>query len=118
MTTETNRGRRHPASGTQAPSDAAIPSGTEAPTGAAIPTGTKTESDTAVRRGSTPSLPLTLPGLPFPVDPKRMLWYGGLAALATVGVLEWPVAVVVGVGSYVTERMAREDALRAARQHS
>jgi hypothetical protein len=106
MTSETNRGRTHPASGTEAPS------------GASIPSGTTVESDTAARRNPTPSLPLPLPGLSFGIDPKRLLWYGGLAALATVGVLEWPVAAVVGVGSYVAERMAREDALRAARQQS
>jgi len=102
MTTETNRSPTRPASGT------------EAPTGTEIPPATPIESDTAPRRNATPSLPL--PGLPFSVEPKRLLWYGGLAALATVGVLEWPVAAVVGVGSYLTERMARDDAIRAARQ--
>jgi hypothetical protein len=105
MTAETNRSRTRPASGTEAPSGAASPSKTTA------------ESDTAARRNSVPPLPLPLPGLPFGIEPKRLLWYGGLAALATVGVLEWPVAAVVGVGSFVTERMAREDARRAARQH-
>jgi len=39
-----------------------------------------------------------------------VLWYGGLAALAAIEVIEWPVAAVVGVGSYVAERLAREDA--------
>jgi hypothetical protein len=108
MTAESHRGRTHPASGTEAPS------------GSAIPLGTAAEPDTSARRDATPSLPLPLPlpGLPFSVDPKRLLWYGGLAALATVGVLEWPVAAVVGVGSFVSERLAREDALRAARQRS
>lgn len=60
--------------------------------------------------------PLPMPGLPFGVDPKKVLWWGGLAALAAVGVIEWPVAAVVGAGSYVAERWAREDARRAARQ--
>jgi len=106
MTTETNRSQTRPASGTEAPT-----------TSTGNPTATTTESDTAPRRNPTPSLPL-LPGLPFSADPKRLLWYGGLAALATVGVLEWPVAAVVGVGSYLTERMARDDAIRAARQQS
>lgn len=45
-----------------------------------------------------------------PVDSKRALWWGGLAALAVVGVLEWPVAAVVGVGSFVAEKLSREDA--------
>ena len=108
MNADTPRSRAHPVSGTDAPSGAAIPSGPTA----------EPNSDTPTRRDTNPSTPsLPLPGLPFSVDPKRLLWYGGLAALATVGVLEWPVAAVVGVGSYVTERMARDDAVRAARQH-
>ena len=106
MTTDTPRSRAHPASGTEVPTGPAIAQGTTA----------DPNSQAATHRDGTPSLPL--PGLPFGVDPKRLLWYGGLAALATVGVLEWPVAAVVGVGSYVTERMARDDAVRAARQHS
>ena len=50
--------------------------------------------------------------LPWPqgleVNPTRMLWWGGLAALAAVEIIEWPVALVVGVGSFVAERMARQ----------
>ena len=65
---------------------------------------------------SRPSLPM--PSLPFNIDSKRVLWYGGLAALATVGVLEWPVAAVVGVGSYVAERLAREDVQHSAPEQS
>jgi hypothetical protein len=60
-------------------------------------------------------IPLPIPGLPSSIDPKRVLWWGGLAALAAVGVIEWPVAAVVGAGSYVAERWARDDARRAAR---
>jgi hypothetical protein len=52
------------------------------------------------------------------VDPKRMLWLGGLAALAAVEVIEWPVALVVGAGSYVAEWMACQDAARPAAQRS
>jgi hypothetical protein len=103
MTTETHPGQAHPASETEAPSGSAIPPGTEA----------KSEART---NGPVPSPPL--PGLPFSVDPKKALWWGGLAALATVGVLEWPVAAVVGVGSYVAERWARDDARHAANQRS
>ena len=63
-------------------------------------------------------LPIPLPGLPANVDPKRMLWWGGLAALAAVGVIEWPVAAVVGAGSYVAERLAREDTRRDLQHQS
>jgi urea transporter len=51
---------------------------------------------------------LPLPGI-GDVDPMRMLWLGGLAAMAAIEIIEWPVALAVGVGSYVAERMARED---------
>lgn len=50
--------------------------------------------------------PLPLPGVPS-VDVKRMLWLGGLGALATVGILEWPVAITVAAASVVAERFAR-----------
>lgn len=43
------------------------------------------------------------------IEPKRLLWYGGLAALGVVGVLEWPVVAVVGAATYVSERFARDD---------
>jgi hypothetical protein len=63
-------------------------------------------------------------GLPLPgglsavMDPKRLLWLGGLAALATIEIIEWPVAVVIGVGSYVAERFARDDVREELRQRS
>ena len=39
---------------------------------------------------------------------KRLLWIGGLGAMATIGLLEWPVAVAVGAGSFIAERLARQ----------
>ena len=60
--------------------------------------------------------------LPWPqgweVNPTRMLWWGGLAALAVVEIIEWPVALVVGAGSFVAERMAHQDAEKIAAQRS
>jgi hypothetical protein len=60
--------------------------------------------------------------LPWPqgweVNPTRMLWWGGLAALAAVEIIEWPVALVVGAGSFVAERMAHQDAEKIAAQRS
>jgi hypothetical protein len=64
------------------------------------------------------SFPLPMPGLLANVDPKRVLWWGGLAALAAVEVIDWPVAAVVGAGSYVAERWARQAAQRDMRQQS
>ncbi|MBV8994542.1 MAG: hypothetical protein JO287_12785 [Pseudonocardiales bacterium] len=58
--------------------------------------------------------------LPWPqgldINPTRMLWWGGLAALAAIEIIEWPVALVVGAGSFVAERMARQDAQTAAQR--
>ena len=48
-------------------------------------------------------LRIPLPGLGRP-DLGRLLWYGGLGALAAVGVLEWPVAVVVGAATAIVAR--------------
>lgn len=48
-----------------------------------------------------------LPALPKPTL-TRIAWFGGLTVAGVVGVLEWPVAVAVGVGSVVAERLARE----------
>jgi hypothetical protein len=39
---------------------------------------------------------------------KSMLFYGGLAVTAAVGVIEWPVAAAIGVGSALASRGAAE----------
>lgn len=51
------------------------------------------------------------------MSPTRLLWWGGLAALAAVEIIEWPVALVVGAGTMVAERMARQDTQKTT-QHS
>jgi hypothetical protein len=38
---------------------------------------------------------------------ERLLYYGGLGLLASVGSLEWPVAVVVGAGVWVAGRTSQ-----------
>lgn len=48
-------------------------------------------------------LRIPLPRVSRP-DRGRLLWYGGLGALATIGVLEWPVAVVVGAATAIAAR--------------
>lgn len=53
---------------------------------------------------------LPLPGMPVAMPtglPGRVLWWGGLAALAAFDVVEWPVAVIVGAGSWVAEQYAK-----------
>jgi hypothetical protein len=47
-----------------------------------------------------------------------MLWWGGLAALAAIEIIEWPVALVVGAGSFVAERLARQDAAKSPTQRA
>ena len=57
-------------------------------------------------------------GMPLPsfddmrrsMTPERLLWYGGLGTLAAFGVIDWPVAAVVGAGAYVAKRMAKREA--------
>ncbi len=38
----------------------------------------------------------------------RVLWWGGLAAVAAFGVVDWPVAALVAAGSWVAEQYARQ----------
>ena len=53
---------------------------------------------------------LSMPRPPVSMDDRagKALWYGGLAAVAVLGVVEWPVAAVVAAGTYVVERRTRE----------
>jgi hypothetical protein len=57
-----------------------------------------------------PSLASLPPLPPIQIEPKRLMWLGGLAVLGIAGVVEWPVIAVVGVGSYLAERFARDEA--------
>ena len=54
----------------------------------------------------------------FQVNPTRLLWWGGLAALAAIDLIEWPVALVIGASSFVAERMARQDAENSTAQRT
>jgi hypothetical protein len=40
-------------------------------------------------------------------DPKQLLYYGGVGALAALGMLDWPVAVAAGVGVWVATHTGR-----------
>jgi hypothetical protein len=69
--------------------------------------GTRDSVEAGESRGfAVGGLRFTMPNMPDN-DAKRLLWLGGLGALATIGILEWPVALVVGAGSVVAERLAR-----------
>lgn len=41
--------------------------------------------------------------------PERIAYYGALSALAAFGVLEWPVAAAIGVGTMVAARAGAEE---------
>jgi hypothetical protein len=59
-------------------------------------------------RPHMPGLPL--PGIPIGMPtglPGRVLWWGGLAALAAFEVVDWPVAILVGAGEWVAEQYAK-----------
>jgi hypothetical protein len=43
-----------------------------------------------------------------PPSRKSMLFYGGLAATAVAGVIEWPVATAIGIGSALASRGAAD----------
>ena len=57
---------------------------------------------------------LRMPGLPMlsNVEPRRMLLWGGLAAVAAVEIIEWPVALAIGAGSWLTEQLTKQDVER------
>lgn len=66
-------------------------------------------------RSAGQEISFTVPQIPAMnelMEPKRLLWFGGLAAAGVVGVLEWPVVAAVGIGSYVAERFAESNRQR------
>lgn len=68
------------------------------------------------------TLRLPLPHLSLPtvgdIDAKRMFWYGGLGAMATIGILDWPVALVVGAGTVIAARSRRAATPPTSRQEN
>jgi hypothetical protein len=50
----------------------------------------------------TVALPDSLGVIRLP-EPERLAFYGGITVLAAVGILEWPVAVVLGIGHLLAE---------------
>ncbi len=66
-------------------------------------------------QGSLVHLPrVSIPHVPTPHvsmpsgTPGRVLWWGGLAAVAAFGVVDWPVAALVAAGSWVAEQHAKQ----------
>lgn len=43
----------------------------------------------------------------------NVIWWGGLAAVAAFGVVDWPVVALVAAGTLVAEQHAKQSAARA-----
>jgi len=54
-----------------------------------------------------PSLPMPRVRVPGGTA-GNVLWWGGLAAVAAFGVVDWPVAALVAAGTWVAEQHAKQ----------
>lgn len=55
-----------------------------------------------------PHVPVPSVHVGMPTGTKgRVLWWGGLAAVAAFGVVDWPVAGLIAAGSLVAEQYAK-----------
>lgn len=45
----------------------------------------------------------------FLPPPERIMYYGGLGALAALGLIEWPVAAAIGAGTMIAQRARSRD---------
>jgi|SRR5215469_8657961 len=63
---------------------------------------------------SLPHMPLPHMALPHPQVrmpgglPGNVLWFGGLTAVAVLGVVDWPVAALVAAGTWVAEQHVKQ----------
>lgn len=48
------------------------------------------------------NLPLGIGFVTLPA-PQRLAWYGGLAAIAAFGLIDWPIAAVLALGHLLSE---------------
>jgi hypothetical protein len=46
---------------------------------------------------------------------EHLAFYVGVGAMAAAEIIEWPVALTLGAGSYIAERLARQDVLEEVR---
>jgi hypothetical protein len=53
-----------------------------------------------------PSMPAV--AVPRVRVPGNAIWWGGLAAVAALGIVDWPVAALVAAGTWVAEQHARQ----------
>jgi hypothetical protein len=62
----------------------------------------------AHRQATAPAVDVPVLG---PTHPAKLAWYAGVAAMAAVELIEWPVAVVVATGHLIADR-TRNPALK------
>jgi hypothetical protein len=103
----TQAAKRAAASGAQAPRTAAKPA---RPAGGATARSAAQPAQPAQRAAAQAigkeSGSIGLPWGIGPVrvpSPDRMAFYGGIAALALLGVVDWPVALVIGIGHVLAD---------------
>lgn len=75
-----------------------------------------TESPSAAPKTGGIAMP-SLPALPVSRIrvPPNALWWGGLAAVAALGIVDWPVVALVAAGTWVAEQHSRQpDRARSA----
>jgi hypothetical protein len=68
---------------------------------------TNRETHESEGKGYTITIPSPMNATKGVIEPKHLLWFGGLAVAGAFGILQWPVAAAVGVGTVVAERFAR-----------
>lgn len=57
------------------------------------------------------SVPVPVPRIRMPGGAAgNVIWWGGLAAVAALGVVDWPVAAIVAAGTWVAEQQSRQAA--------
>ena len=61
---------------------------------------------------SRPGAAARMPLIGDPIDPARLAWYAGLSAMAALEVIEWPLALAIGlghaIGDHLSNPVARE----------
>jgi len=81
---------------------------TNSPTVSSSPRSSEKKQATQARVRHLPGVPVHGVHVAMPTGTAgRVLWWGGLAAVAAFGVVDWPVAVLVGAGSWVAEQYAK-----------
>ncbi|GAA0828730.1 hypothetical protein ACFQVD_05275 [Streptosporangium amethystogenes subsp. fukuiense] len=66
--------------------------------------GTATALDGRAGGSERPHISLPVIGTLAVPPPDRLVFYGVLGVLGALGVVEWPLVLVVGIGHYLTEQ--------------